>query len=202
VLFLTNYGTSSSWTRDQIEEMAKRLLLGVALPVAVMHSRILQEVSESVFRQTPLSQRPHFKRPPNTGGSGKVPGSNVTAVARVTGRKRRHNESATSDKSFTSSSTTDDNEEMDHSTVALSNVPMNSGQPAVYETPAQPSPELPTTSIGLSAYFDKHAHLFSLLQVELNDFDRRQSSALVVPSTLGAATRTDGIVGKLLLVTT
>ena len=199
VLLLTEYGTTSSWTRDQIEETAKKFLLGVALPVAVMHSRILQEVSESVFRQTPHSQRPHFKRPANTGG-GKLPGSNVKAVAKVTGRKRSHQESA-SDKSF-NSSTTDDSEE--GSMEAVSNAAPSPLQehPGAYTTPAQPGPELPSTSIGLSAYFDKHAHLFSLLQCELNDFDRRHSSSQVVPSTLGAASRTDCVVGKLLLVTT
>ena len=205
VLLLTEYGKTSSWTRDQIEEMAKRLLLGVALPVAVMHSRILQEVSESVFRHTPHSQRPNFKRPPNTGGVGKLPDSKVKAVVKVTGRKRSHQESA-SDKSF-NSSTTDDSGE-DGSIDAVPNALTTSApsplqnHPATYTTPAQPGPEVPSTSIGLSAYFDKHAHLFSLLQCELNDFDRRQSSSHAVPSTLGAASRTDCVVGKLLLVTT
>ena len=202
VLLLTEYGKTSSWTRDQIEEMAKRLLLGVALPVAVMHSRILQEVSESVFRHTPLSQRPNFKRSTM---------SKTKSVAKVSGRKRSHQDLAVSDRhpsegsgSF-HSTTTDDSE--DGSMDALSNtltiaMPSPLKDDPVPRTMTTPASSLSSTSIGLSAYFDKHAHLFSLLQCELNDFDRRQSSSHAVPSTLGAASRTDCVVGKLLLVTT
>ena len=195
VLLLTEYGTSTSWTRDQIEEMAKKLLLGVALPVAVMHSSILQQVSESAFRHTPHSQRPHFKR---------TTMSKTKAVANVTGRKRSHQDlnMSSNDKSFNSSATEDSEDgSVDATenalTSSLSSPPQNNL--AAYATPAQSGPELPSTSIGLSAYFDKHAHLFSLLQCELNDFDRRHAS---VPSTVGPASRTDSVVGKLLLITT
>ena len=202
VLLLTECGKSTNWTRDQIEEMAKRLLLGVALPVAVMHSSILQEVSESVFHHTPLSQRPHFKRPAV---------SKTKPVEKVSGRKRSHQDLAVSNRQLVDgsgsfiSTTTDDSE--DGSMDALSNTLTNAMPSPLKDDPAPramttPAPATSSTSIGLSAYFDKHAHLFSLLQCELNDFDRRNASSQVVPSTLEAASRTDCIVGKLLLVTT